>query len=161
MIKNIVFDLGGVLLDIEFKRTYDAFRNLGIKTAYDPENNPEMLDFFMNLERGMFTPEGFHKRFRVLTGFDGCNHDLDHALNAMIVGYWPERIQRVQELNLKYNTYILSNTNVIHCEHYNWLLDKKLAIKDLDHLVKKAYYSHELRARKPDEETIFLIYNLY
>ena len=139
-------------MDIEFKRTYDAFRNMGIKTAYDPENNPEMLEFFMNLERGMFTPEGFHKRFRVLTGFDGCNHDLDHALNAMIVGYRPERIERVQELSLKYNTYILSNTNAIHCEHYNWILEKKVGIKNLDHLVKKAYYSHELGARKPDEK---------
>jgi putative hydrolase of the HAD superfamily len=152
MLKNLIFDLGGVLLDIEFKRTYEAFRDLGINNAYDPSNNPDILELFMSLEKGMYSVEGFHKRFRVMTGFDGCNHDLDHALNAMIIGYKRERIERVQELSLKYNTYILSNTNAIHCEHYNWVLFKEFEIKNLNRIVKKAYYSHELGVRKPDPE---------
>ncbi len=152
MIKNLIFDLGGVLLDIEFKRTVDAFSKLGIKNAYQLNDYPDVLDLFMALERGQHSPENFRKRFRVLSGFDGCDLDLDEAFNALLVGFVPERIERVQDLNLKYNTYILSNTNAIHCKYYNQLLYDTMGIKDLDHLVKKAYYSHDLKSRKPEKE---------
>jgi len=152
MIKNLVFDLGGVLLDIEFKRTFDAFNALGIRDAYKLNDYPDVLDLFVNFEKGLYTIEGFHKRFRVLTGFDGCKHDLDEAFNALLVGFVPERIARVQDLAVKYKTYILSNTNAIHCMHYNQMLYELTGIKNLDHLVDKAYYSHDLGSRKPDRE---------
>ena len=155
MIRNIVFDLGGVLLDIDFKRTFDAFEALGIEYSHSYTEHPEILQLFINLEKGMYTEHGFHKRFRVLTGFEGCKHDLNDAINALLVDYWPDRIKRVQELSRTHNTYILSNTNEIHCNFYNQLLSDSLGIKSLDHLVKKAYYSHELKSRKPESE----IYN--
>lgn len=152
MIKNLIFDLGGVLLDIDFKRTYDAFRNLGVLNSYDLHDHPDLFDLFMALEKGTYTPDGFRKRFRVLTGFDGCDHDLDDAFNALLVGFRIERVDRVRELGNKYRTYVLSNTNAIHCDHYNRILNETLGIKDLDHLVDKTYYSHILGSRKPDRE---------
>lgn len=152
MIRNLVFDLGGVLLDINFKNTFDAFHELGIEAAYQLNDHPEVFELFMALERGTYTPEGFHKRFRILTGFNGCNHDLDRAFNALLTGFVPGSIERVSELNMRYKTYILSNTNAIHCKHYNQILNDTLGIKDLDHLVEKAYYSHDLGYRKPDRE---------
>ncbi len=155
MIRNLVFDLGGVLLNIDFKRTYDAFDALDKNQAYHFNEHPEVLGLFMALETGEFTPEGFRSQFRLLTGYSGSDNDLDRAFNALLVGFPPERIARVQELALKYNTFILSNTNAIHCRHYNELLYDTMGIPDLDQLVKKAYYSHEMQARKPDPE-IFL-----
>ncbi len=152
MIKNLIFDLGGVLLDIEFKRTFDAFNKLGIKNAYQLNDYPDVLELFMALERGDHSPENFRKRFRVLSGFDGCDHDLDQAFNALLIGFVPARIERVKDLNLKYKTYILSNTNAIHCKHYNQQLSDSMGIKNLDHLVHKAYYSHDLRSSKPEKE---------
>ena len=152
MIKNLVFDLGGVLLDIDFKRTFNAFNELGIQNAYELNDYPDVLGLFMALERGKHSPENFRKRFRVLTGFDGCDHDLDRAFNALLVGFVPERVARVQELSMKFNTFILSNTNAIHCKHYNKMLFDTWGMKDLDHLVKKAFYSHDLGSRKPDHE---------
>jgi putative hydrolase of the HAD superfamily len=152
MIKNLIFDLGGVLLDINFRNTYDAFSKLGVMNAADLHDHPELFDLFMALEKGIYTPEGFHKRFRVLTGFNGCNYDLDDAFNALLVGFRMERVERVRELGLKYRTYILSNTNAIHCEHYNWMIAQAMNIKNLDQLVDKAYYSHILGSRKPDPE---------
>ena len=155
MIKNLIFDLGGVLLDIEFKRTFDSFNKLGIHDAYNLNDYPDVLNLFMALERGEHSPENFRKRFRVLTGFDGCNNDLDEAFNALLVGFVPERVERVRELALKYKTFILSNTNAIHCDHYNQQLYDTVGIKNLDHLVEKAYYSHDLGSRKP-EKNIYL-----
>ena len=152
MIKNLVFDLGGVLLNIDFKRTFDAFNHLGIDNAYSLNDHPEVLELFMALERGEYTPEEFRRLFREQTAYDGSDEDLDKAFNALIVDYAPDRIARVQELATKYNTYILSNTNAIHCKYYNQMLYNDLGIKDLDHLVDKAYYSHELNSRKPDPE---------
>ncbi len=152
MIKNLVFDLGGVLLDIEFKRTFDAFSKLGINNAYKLNDYPDVLNLFMELERGQHSPEIFRKRFRVLTGFDGCDHDLDDAFNALLIGFVPARVERVRELGIKYKTFILSNTNAIHCHHYNQQLYETMGIKNLDHLVDKAYYSHDLGSRKPEQE---------
>lgn len=152
MIKNLIFDLGGVLLDIEFKRTFDAFNKLGINNAYKLNDYPDVLELFMALERGEHSPENFRKRFRVLTGFNGCDHDLDKAFNALLIGFDPGRIERVRELSLKYKTYILSNTNAIHCEYYNQQLYDTMGIKNLDYLVDKAYYSHEMKSRKPEAE---------
>ena len=152
MIKNLVFDLGGVLLDIDFKRTFDGFNDLGMHKASELNDHPDVLGLFMALERGERSPENFRKRFRVLTGFGGCDNDLDTAFNALLVGFVPERVARVQELSKNFNTYILSNTNAIHCEHYNKMLFDTMVIKNLDHLVKKAYYSHDLGSRKPEKE---------
>ena len=152
MIKNLVFDLGGVLLNIDFKRTFNAFNDLGINNAYALNDHPEVLELFMALERGKYTPEEFRGLFRERTSYKGSDDDLDKAFNALLVDYAPDRIARVQELSVKYKTFILSNTNAIHCKHYNKMLNDDLGIRDLDQLVDKAYYSHELDSCKPDAE---------
>ncbi len=152
MIKNLIFDLGGVLLNIDFKKTYDAFYALGIYRANELNNHPEVLELFMALEVGEYSVNAFRDKFRLLTGYSDSDEKLDDAFNALLMDFPPERIARVQELATKYNTYILSNTNAIHCKHYNQMLNDDLGIKDLNHLVDKAYYSHELGVKKPDYE---------
>ena len=150
MIRNLVFDLGGVLLDIDFKRTFDAFKALGINNAYNLNDHPEVFELFMAFERGEYSPGGFRDNFRALTGFSGSDEEIDGAFNALLLGFVPERIARVEGLGLKYRTYILSNTNAIHCLYYNRMLEDVFGFEGLGNLVSKAYYSHELGVRKPD-----------
>jgi glucose-1-phosphatase len=57
----------------------------------------------------------------------------------------------VEELARKYKVYLLSNTNPIHARHFNSELKKHFGIESLDHLMEKAWYSHNLGLRKPDE----------
>lgn len=65
-IKNIIFDLGGVLLNIDFKKTFDAFAALGIENAHAINDRPEVWQLFLDLECGKVEKEEFLRRFRGL-----------------------------------------------------------------------------------------------
>lgn len=163
-IKNIIFDLGGVLLNIDFKKTFDAFAALGIENAHKLNDRPEVLQLFIDLECGMYERGEFLEIFRKLVNLpsgprlrgddDGGVSDgqIIAAFNALFLDFPSERIELVKELSKKYRIFLLSNTNAIHAEYYNGKLDKEFGIKNLDHLMEKAFYSHELGCRKPGKE---------
>jgi len=163
-IKNIFFDLGGVLLDIDFKKTFDAFEALGIPDAHNINSRPEVLGLFIDLECGMFTASQFLGRFRELVlsstgpGFRRddnrtiTDQEIIDAFNALLLDFIPGHIELVQKLSTKYRVFLLSNTNAIHAECYNGRLKKNYGIENLDALMEKAFYSHDLGCRKPDHQ---------
>ena len=71
-IKNIIFDLGGVLLNIDFKKTFDAFETLGIENAHGLNDRQEVLQVFLDLECGKLEKGEFLELFRELV--DGSPH---------------------------------------------------------------------------------------
>ncbi|MFH0761081.1 MAG: HAD family phosphatase [Bacteroidota bacterium] len=151
-IKNIIFDLGGVLLDIDFKRTFDAFEAIGFKRAEEWFKRADVNRLCLDFETGMFSPQELRSRFRELTGFTCSDAEFDHAWNALLGEFPADRIRCVQALAKRYNTYLLSNTNEIHCKYFNSELNKHFGIESLDHLLHKAWYSHDLGLRKPGEQ---------
>ncbi|MFA6126214.1 MAG: HAD family phosphatase [Bacteroidales bacterium] len=150
-IKNIVFDLGGVLMNIDFKRTFDAFEIIGFRGAEQAFHDPDVNRLCMDFETGVYCSIEMRRKFRELTGFKCTDVQFDKAWNALLIDFPPERIKRVQELARKYKTYLLSNTNPIHARYFNSELEKHFGIESLDHLLDKAWYSHNLGMRKPDE----------
>jgi putative hydrolase of the HAD superfamily len=96
-------------------------------------------------------PQELRSQFRELTGFKCTDAEFDHAWNALLGEFPADRISRVRELAGKYHTYLLSNTNPIHCKHFNSELNRHFGIESLDHLLDKAWYSHDLGLRKPGE----------
>lgn len=151
-IRNIVFDLGGVLMNIDFKRTFTAFEIIGFRGAEEAFQDPEINNLFLDFETGVYCPIEMRRKFRELTGFKCTDAQFDKAWNALLVDFPPERIRRVQELSGKYKTFLLSNTNPIHARHFNAELNRNFNIESLDHLLDKAWYSHNLGLRKPDEK---------
>ena len=160
-IKNLIFDLGGVLLNIDFKKTFDAFAALGIVGAHEMHDRPDVLQLFLDLEVGAVDEAGFLERFRNLVHFEGgprfhgddsWRTDIVNAFNELLLDFPAERIRLVQELGKEYRTFLLSNTNEIHARCYNQRLKDNFGIQDLDHLMEKAFYSHELKCRKPDPQ---------
>lgn len=163
-IKNIIFDLGGVLLNIDFKKTFDAFAALGIEDAHKLNDRPEVLQLFIDMECGKVGREEFLEEFRRLVIMPlgpGLRRDdkplvsdeeIISAFNALLLDFPSERIRLVQELGKKYRVFLLSNTNAIHAEYYNAKLKRAFGIENLDHLMEKAFYSHDLGCRKPDRE---------
>lgn len=159
-VKNIIFDLGGVLLNIDFKKTFDAFAALGIENAHAINDRPEVWQLFLDLECGKVEKREFLRRFRGLVspslpkeGLGWISDDqITSAFNALLLDYPPERIRLVQELSKKYRVFLLSNTNAIHVEYYNEMLSREFGIENLDQLMEKAFYSNELGCRKPDKE---------
>jgi glucose-1-phosphatase len=150
-IKNIIFDLGGVLMNIDFKRTFDAFEIIGYHGAEQAFQDPQINQLCMDFETGVYCAIEMRRKFRELSGFKCNDAQFDKAWNALLIDFPPERIMLVRQLAKKYKTYLLSNTNPIHCKHFNAELKNHFGIESLDHLLDKAWYSHNVGYRKPDE----------
>lgn len=150
MIKNIVFDFGGVLLHLEQEKTFQAFSEL---LERDFTIIPESLQDHLNqFEMGNMSNESFLWRFQKLASKNINPRDIIDAWNAMLVNIRPEIFPFLKETKEKYQTYILSNTNAIHIQYVVYkMLERDLNIRDWEKYFTKVYYSHLLHMRKPNK----------
>lgn len=148
-IKNIIFDLGGVLLHINFQATHQAFEALGIKESAAYISQHHANDLFEKLETGAVSPDLFYKGFREITTRNVSNAQIQAAWNAMLLHFSRENIDWLERIGQKYNTYLFSNTNEIHYDHFMALFEKEFGGRSLDSYFKNAWYSHQKGIRKP------------
>lgn len=150
-IRNIIFDLGGVLLNLDFNRTFEAFEKLGIpdfqKYFQQAYSNP----LFAKLEQGTCSPSEFYDAFRKETGTNIGNTDIETAWNAMLLDFREPTLSYLEELRNNYRLFLLSNTNQIHLEAFRKIFFNQFGHHGFDDYFEKAWYSHELGLRKPDE----------
>ncbi len=151
-IKNIIFDLGGVILNIDFKQTELAFAKLGIGNFNQYYTLQSALPLFDNLETGKISPEDFYEEFRKLTKIKLSNDEIMNAWNALLLNFPPERIEWLKIISKKYKIYLLSNTNEIHYNSFIQTFKKEFDDENFNDLFIKAYYSHQLGLRKPSKE---------
>jgi len=148
-IKNILFDLGGVFLDINYQLTEKAFIDLGI-TDFDQRFNQQFSNtLFEDLETGKITPELFYHRFREETGTALTDAAIETAWNALLLDFPAERLDWLEEMGKKYPVYLYSNTNLIHYQRFMKMFEEKFEGKTFNDYFRTAYYSHELGLRKP------------
>ncbi len=149
MVKNILFDLGGVFLDINYQLTEKAFIDLGI-TDFDQRFNQQFSNtLFEDLETGKVDPEVFYNRFRKETGTGLTNEAIETAWNALLLDFSAERLEWLEEMGRKYPVYLYSNTNLIHYQCFMKNFEQKFEGKKFNNYFRKAYYSHKLGLRKP------------
>jgi len=151
-IKNIIFDLGGVILNIDYQLTIDAFKKLSLNNFDQFYSQFTQNDLLIAMEKGEITPQEFRIQLRKYISKPVSDIMIDNAWNAMLLDFPPERIVLLQMLKNKYRTFLLSNTNSIHLDFYSNLLNQKFDLQNLSHLFEKEYYSHELKMKKPDSE---------
>jgi glucose-1-phosphatase len=153
-IKNIIFDLGGVLLNLDTQATVAAL--LHHSELSEEQKNLLHLshDIFLDYEKGIIPDAEFRARLREYLATQASDEDLDKAWNMMLLDFPPERISLLRKLRKKYNIYLLSNTNGIHLKKVNEILREVTGL-DLDHFFIKVYYSFYMYKRKPEPE-IFL-----
>ena len=149
-IKNIVFDWGGVITNLDFTIIGDAFKKLGLPDVVDYFSKSEDR-FLLDFEIGKISPEAFHNKVRSLTSGDVSDDEIDAAWNSLLRETPKERIETIQQLATKYRVFLLSNTNTIHANFYNKLLQEEHGVTHHS-LFEKVYYSHEMRLRKPGAE---------
>lgn len=152
MIKNIIFDIGGVLLDLDYDRTFDQLTEvMGIKM--ETQNIPaHIFKVILGYEKGEINTESFlwhlQKESSTLTPQPD---KLIKAWNAMLVGWNPKRFEFLEDLKKNYALYILSNTNDLHLEWFRRDLKRNHDIEDFDtRFFEQTFYSHLLRMRKPE-----------
>lgn len=146
---NIIFDLGGVILNINARLTFDAFKKLGLKGSIENEINAQTNELFHDLEKGNTSPEAFHRRFRQLTGYSSTDQEIDDAWTAMILDIPADRVKYLKELKKDYRIFLLSNTNEIHKIKFHRMFLNSYGYPFYD-LFERNHYSHEMGMRKPD-----------
>ena len=150
-IKNIVFDLGGVILNIDHEATIQAFEKLGVTNIRSIYSSLSQDSVFDELEKGMISPSEFRDRIRSKAGLNIPDGQFDEAWNAILQDFPKERIALLTQLKKQYRIFLLSNTNIIHFEKYNrdFILQFGMGLKEI---FEKAYLSFEMGMRKPDTE---------
>lgn len=156
-VKNLILDLGGVLLNLDYKRTKQAFADLGVPDFDAHYTQFKGSPLFDELETGKVSPEAFYDALRAGTGLTLTNAQIEGAWNAMLLDFPVERLALLEALRKKYRLFLLSNTNAIHHEAFQKTYREATGRASLDDLFDKAYYSHLMGARKPDEEPFRMI----
>lgn len=157
-IKNIIFDLGGVLLDIDFRKSQQAFANLGVKGFEQMVTPFHGNNLFNALETGL-DESVFYTRFRELTKTALSDKQIEAAWCALLIRFRKKSIDKIFQLKPSYKTYLLSNTNEIHLQHFHQMFRKEYHGKELDECFDEAYYSHRIQIRKPAAEAWLQIIN--
>lgn len=148
--ENIIFDLGGVILDIDYNLTRNAFRNLGI-TDFDGMYSQAGADqLFQKLETGKISEESFYKELNRRTGLNLLPEAIRIAWNAMLLNFREGSLHFLDNISSKYRIFLLSNTNYIHLTSFNKIFLIKKREKPFDKYFEKAFYSCEIGLRKPD-----------
>ncbi|NHB68950.1 HAD family hydrolase [Perlabentimonas gracilis] len=156
-IKNIIFDLGGVILNIDYHLTIDAYKNLGITDFDSMFTQAQQVGLFDQLDKGLVTPAQFRDGIRQISNPALTDKQIDDAWNAMLLDFPPQRLDVLEKVKPHYSTFLLSNTNAIHIEEYNKVLHKTFGVDNLSVYFDKEYYSHLIHMRKPDAEAFEII----
>lgn len=149
-IKNIIFDLGNVIVDLDIGATDLAFKKLcGVR--YDKIMQELSAEtFFERYETGQISTAEFVKRLQEKIGGGVSEQAIKDAWNAMLLDIPDIRYDILKAAQSKFRTFCLSNTNELHIEYvYNQLKETK-GIENLDHYFEKVYLSHEMEQRKPN-----------
>jgi glucose-1-phosphatase len=158
-IRNIIFDFGGVVLDIDPSLTLKELANLGFKNT-EVFVTPDFQEGVMNkFERGILTPEIFRQKVRESLGAEVSDQKIDDAWNALLLDIPKERIAVIEALRKNYKTFLLSNSNEIHYDVYVRDLQLRFGYREFDQLFDKAYFSFDLHLSKPNPEIFEFVLN--
>lgn len=149
-IKNIIFDLGGVLLNLDYNKTSVEFQKLGVTNFDDLFTQFKANTLFEDLETGKISDEQFYTTISKYCKPGVTAAEIQFAWNAMLLDYREESLSYLTQLKKRYNIFLLSNTNSIHLAAIQSLFIRQMGEKPLlDDYFIKAYYSHIIQMRKP------------
>ena len=150
-IKNIIFDFGNVLLNIDPSLSAKAFTELGIKEGVDFWGSPRSFELRIGLEKGTISPEDFRKGAMEMLVEGVTSQHVDEAWNALLLDLPGQRVEMLKRLKSHYRLFLLSNSNQIHYEEYMPGFEEKFGFPMGD-LFEKLWFSHQLKMIKPDIE---------
>ena len=149
-VKNLIFDLGNVLYDIDFKKMNIAFASIGIEGFDQFFTLNKSHQLFLDVEMGFVNEQEFYDGVRTLSNLPLTNEQIVFGWNALLVGFRKNSIEWIKENHAKYNTFLYSNTNQIHHDHFIAEFQNTISNYPFVSLFKTPYFSHEMGMRKPD-----------
>ena len=140
--KNIIFDLGGVLVGFDRQRSIDAFERIGCGKVADYIRDHRTEDLFYRIELGEISTHDFCEEVRQMTATNADDGAIIHAWNVLLTPVTENRLQRLRELREKgVRLFLLSNTNDMHWQYCG---------HQLDGCFERVFLSYEMRLAKPD-----------
>ncbi len=151
-IKNIIFDLGDVIINIDVPTTTQAFADLAQRSFEEIQALIVQNDVFRKFETGHLSADEFRDYIRtIFRRSDWTDAMIDEAWNTLLLDIPRERIAKIQSLAQKgYRLFLLSNTSPIHVEATNEILRAATGVPRLNDLFEKLYLSYEMGLMKPD-----------
>jgi putative hydrolase of the HAD superfamily len=149
-IKNIIFDLGGVIINIRYQNALEAFHKLSQNQRALEFTQHQQSRLFDDYETGRISDQAFRDGLRQHYELDANDQEIDAAWNSMLLDIPAERIALLQALGRQYRLFLLSNTNAIHLVRFTGIVAENFPIPSLESLFEKTYYSHLLGQRKPE-----------
>ncbi|WP_044627651.1 hypothetical protein, partial [Neotamlana nanhaiensis] len=112
-IKNIVFDLGGVIMNLNVSKTITEFERLGITDIVNNTGHHYTDPICSDLETCKLSEDVFIEKIISMSHLNPSPDEIVNVWNTMILDMPEERINILSNLKEKYNIYLLSNTNSI------------------------------------------------
>ena len=158
-VKNIIFDLGGVILNLDFAAAEKAFTELGFEDFKQVFSGGHVTSFIKDYEMGLIDDDQFVSEIKKLAKKQNDDQVAIAAWNAMLVDFPKERIEFLRALKKQYRLFLFSNTNAIHLKSFRQTFSDNFEAAIFDELFEKTYYSHEIKLRKPTKESFEYVVN--
>ena len=150
-ISTLIFDFGGVLIDLDMNQSILNFKKLGVENVENYLSNFGQSGFFMQLEKGKISAEEFRSEIRKMTTNSITDKEIDDAWNAFLVRIPSEKLDIVYQLRKKFRVIMLSNTNAIHFPYAERTFFS-YKNRGIDEYFDKCYRSYDMKMAKPDAE---------
>ena len=148
-IKNVIFDLGGVLLNIDYNKTANAFKALGASNFDNFYSQAGANQLFEQLETGDISNDHFYDAMQTHCHPGTTHQQIQTAWNAILLDFRPQSLQFLTAIKDRFNIYLLSNTNAIHHKAFHQAFTNEIGLANFDDYFVKSYYSHQIHLRKP------------
>lgn len=149
-INNIIFDLGGVIIDIDYHKTSEAFLKLGASNFDASFTQSEQDALFDQYEIGKISSEIFRTSLQKKLSINVNDQEFDNAWNAMLLDIPQQRLNYIKSLKSHYKLFLFSNTNDIHLTEVFNICQKQNGFNSFEGYFDKEYYSNIYGKRKPN-----------
>lgn len=158
-INNIIFDLGGVIINLDIPKTINEFNKLSsipFESIYTQLQQYPIFDLY---DKGEISSDDFFNDLKKITKTDNDIPAIRKAWDAMLLDFPKHRLELLNSLKDKYRIFLLSNTNEAHIETFELDLYNQHGHKNLEPFFEKVYYSCRMGMRKPDTEIFDYVLN--
>ncbi len=148
----IIFDLGGVIINLSYKKTEEAFKNLFGTDFSEIYSKQSQSDVFNKLETGHISEKQFVETLQNASSKTISHQEIISAWNAILLDIPKERIELLKKIGKQKRIFLLSNTNQIHKTAFDKITLESHQMNGLESLFENAYFSHLVGMRKPNKE---------
>ena len=148
-IDHVIFDFGEVLIELDYARVIGGFSKVANKNESEIKEMVVTAPLLQDFEVGKITPDEFRAGVNDLLGTSMMSGEFDEIWNSMLKRLPPERMDLLQQVAARFDTYVLSNSNIIHEVAFNQMIKETTGKSSLHDFVEKCYFSQDIGLRKP------------